>query len=209
MHFIPNTPCQYCNKICTDTSSLKNHERRCKDNPKRSLNPMTPKGRIVHNKKGKANSLIRWADPSSREKQSQSMQLAVEKYPNSYSSGNSNRRVKSIIYKDITLQGTWELDFYKWCERENIDCVRTPGWFHYVHEGKKRKYFPDFYLPELDLYIEVKGRRTDVDLSKWNQFPHKLSIIECEEIKIIRKNEFLDVQGYIWARSLVVKAGTS
>lgn len=38
------------------------------------------------------------------------------------------------------------------------------------------KYTPDFYLPDLDLYIEVKGYETDKDRSKWSQFTNNLEV---------------------------------
>ena len=53
----------------------------------------------------------------------------------------------------------------------------------YVTRGRrKRKYIPDFYLPDYDLYIEVKGYWTDAarhkmkDVQKRN--PVKILIVE-------------------------------
>ena len=44
---------------------------------------------------------------------------------------------------------------------------------------------PDFYLPEADLFIEIKGRVFDKDKeeAKWNQFPYKLDIYNRERFK--------------------------
>jgi hypothetical protein len=54
-----------------------------------------------------------------------SIKKAVEKYPESYSSGIVRGRTKKIIYEGISFQGNWELSFYKWCKSNNIDIVRN------------------------------------------------------------------------------------
>ena len=54
-----------------------------------------------------------------------------------------------------------------------------------------RTYFPDFYLPELSEYVEVKGYKTERDVAKWQQFPNKLRLILKEDIIQIQKNEFV------------------
>jgi len=46
--------------------------------------------------------------------------------------------------------------------------------------GKLRKYTPDFYLPQYDMYVETKGRFPSTDRSK------------MRDVK--RSNEFLDVR---------------
>lgn len=53
-----------------------------------------------------------------------------------------------------------------------------------------RTYFPDFYLPNLDLYIEVKGYERERDLAKWSQFPEKLIVLKKQEIEEIKKGTF-------------------
>ena len=50
-------------------------------------------------------------------------------------------------------------------------------------------YFPDFYLPDFDYYIEVKGYQRDRDLYKW-KVVDKLIIIKANEIKEIRNNVY-------------------
>ena len=61
--------------------------------------------------------------------------------------------------------------------------------FNYTWNGN-RTYFPDFYLPSLNLYVEVKGYETERDTAKWSQFPKKLFVIKAKEIKEIRKGIF-------------------
>jgi hypothetical protein len=124
-----------------------------------------------------------------RKKHSESMKKAVETNPESYTSSNRGR-VKQITYDGIKFQGTWELEYYKWSISNNIKIERCEESFSYEWKGI-RKYFPDFYHPDLDLYVEVKGYETDRDRAKWSQFPKKLSIIKEKDIKDIRKGCFV------------------
>jgi hypothetical protein len=123
-----------------------------------------------------------------RKKHSESMKKAVEENPESYTSSNRGR-TKQIVYNDIKFQGNWELEFYKYCEKNHIKVERVNVWFEYEWNGI-RKYFPDFYLPDYDLYIEIKGYETDKDHAKWTQFPKKLKVIKKKEIFAIKKGCF-------------------
>lgn len=130
----------------------------------------------------------RWSLEENRKKQSESMKKAVEKHPESYTSSNRGR-TKQIIVDGIKFQGKWELEFYQYCKSNNIEIERSNEWFEYEWNGI-RKYFPDFYLKEKNLYIEVKGYETDRDKAKWSAFPKMLRIIRKEDIMAIRKGCF-------------------
>lgn len=49
-----------------------------------------------------------------------------------------------------------------------------------------------FYLPELDLYIEVKGYERERDLAKWKVVPN-LRVFKLKEINAIKNNTFWPV----------------
>ena len=127
-------------------------------------------------------------DDTMRKNHSIAMKKAVLENPNSYTSSNRGR-TKQIEKHGIKFQGKWELEFYEWCLGNSILITRCDEWFSYEFDGI-RKYNPDFYLPNLDLYVEVKGYQTSKDDAKWNQFPKKLCIIKLDEIKKIRHNSF-------------------
>lgn len=113
------------------------------------------------------------------------MKKAVEENPESYTSSNRGR-VKQFEYDGIKFQGKWELDFYKYCKENEIQIERSNEWFEYEWNGT-RKYFPDFFLREKNLYIEVKGYETERDLAKWKNFPKRLKVIRKDDIIAIRK----------------------
>ena len=95
----------------------------------------------------------------------------------------------------VLMDSTWEvamakrLDHLKiaWDRREDMKLT------YYSKTGRKRNYIPDFYLPEYDIYIEVKGYWTDAakfkmkDVIKRN--PGKICILESlKEIADLKKD---------------------
>ena len=50
-------------------------------------------------------------------------------------------------------------------------------------------YFPDFYLEDLNLYIEVKGYERERDLTKW-KVVNNLLVIKKSDISLIKENRF-------------------
>jgi hypothetical protein len=90
-----------------------------------------------------------------------------------------------IEYKGIDLHGTWELKYAQYLDSVGISWIRNTDSFSYIFEGKDRKYTPDFYLPETDEYVEIKGYKTEKDESKWIQFPShkKLKVLMKEQLQ--------------------------
>jgi predicted nuclease of restriction endonuclease-like RecB superfamily len=87
----------------------------------------------------------------------------------------------------VLMDSTWEvamaerLDHLKisWDRREDM---KLP---YFSKAGRKRNYIPDFYLPDYDIYIEVKGYWTDAARHKMtsvqNTNPVKIVILESLE----------------------------
>lgn len=103
-------------------------------------------------------------------------------------------RCKKIKYAnnksvEFLLQGSWELKLAEFLNHRNIEWIKNTKYFRYCFEGKIRKYYPDFYLPDLDLYIEVKGYEIPRDKVKWDAFPNKLLI--CRKAEINNLDSFL------------------
>ena len=131
---------------------------------------------------------IRYQNPEYRKKLSESMKRAVEKFPESY--GVSNRgRTRKIEAHGLSFQGKWELDFFDYCLQNRIEVRRCTEGFQYEWNGS-RKYFPDFFLPKFQTYIEIKGYETARDLAKWKNFPSKIKVIRRKQIEDIRRKEF-------------------
>lgn len=61
-------------------------------------------------------------------------------------------------YKGVKYQGTYELDFLKFCDDENIlDKVSKTKSIRYLFDDKYKYYHPDFYIKELNLIVEIKS----------------------------------------------------
>lgn len=210
--------CVYCGCLMKTKSSSIQHEIRCKKNPDRYVIPsrgmLGKKGSNQHIKAKQLGTTVDVSESTrkkisdanikrgklpqkTKDKIRDSMNKAVEKYPESYSTGNSHH-AKRYYHNGVMCQGTWELDFYKWCLVQNINVVRCTVSFPYNWNGTTRKYFPDFYLPDLDVWIEVKGFETERDHAKWKSFPHCLLVIRKNQIEAIRSGNFLlvDLLGY-------------
>lgn len=56
----------------------------------------------------------------------------------------------------VLLDSSWEELLAIRLDALNIDWIRPPP-LTYEHDGKIHKYFPDFYLPKYDLYLDPKN----------------------------------------------------
>jgi hypothetical protein len=88
-------------------------------------------------------------------------------------------------YKGVDLHGKWELKYAQWLDNNRVKWMRCKQAFEYTFENKTRRYTPDFYLPDTDEYIEIKGYKTNKDIAKWSQFPYKLTVLMRSELKKI------------------------
>ena len=83
-------------------------------------------------------------------------------------------------YKGIWMRSSWEILYAVWLDLNGIEWYYEPKMF--VLEEGKRSYRPDFYLPEFDEYVEIKGwfnKQTKEKLLLFSKkYPHiKLRVI--------------------------------
>lgn len=129
-----------------------------------------------------------WTDER-RKKHSNSMKLAVKNNPDSYSANNVSGRTKTLEYNGTKLKGKWELLVAKWLDDNNIKWTNKIDGIPYEWDDNIHLYFPDFYLIELDKYIEVKGYERERDRCKWKVLDN-LIILKKKEIELIKENKF-------------------
>lgn len=120
---------------------------------------------------------------------SNSMKKAVREHPESYSASNINGRVKKVAYKDCILDSSWEVEVAKFLDSYNIQWEKPITGFDYIYEGKTHIYYPDFYLPDFNIYIEVKGYKRKRDLAKWSSVQN-LVVIGKKEISDIKAGTY-------------------
>lgn len=207
--------CQFCSKVCKSKNSKAQHEIRCKSNPegikvKPSCGMLGKKGSnqyLKAKKLGLAKPIlsdetrkklsenaknIEWTEEK-RKKHSDSMVKAVQIHPESYIKNNVYGRVKIYTYKGCKLKGTWELKTAEWLDSYGVTWINEQIAHKYIWKDKERLYYPDFYIPEYDFYIEVKGFVTDRDKAKWEQFKDKLIVFDKDIIYNLKTISFDDI----------------
>lgn len=73
----------------------------------------------------------------------------------------NSTRCKRSEYQGFLMHSGSELEFAKLLDEHNIRWVKnsTTSFSFSDRTGKARKYYPDFYLPDFDHWVEIKGRR--------------------------------------------------
>lgn len=73
-------------------------------------------------------------------------------------------KVKNIKNEEFSVRGMWEVNVAKRLNELNLYWIKSKP-IKYIKDYT-HNYTPDFYIPSLNAYIEVKGRYTDDDKEK-------------------------------------------
>lgn len=87
--------------------------------------------------------------------------------------------------KDIKVQGEWERNVANWLNDLNIKWDR-----HKISYDVHRNYTPDFWLPEYNFYLEVKGWLSDRDRIKMKKVIEQTGI----KIKMLNKSDYVNLE---------------
>ena len=105
-------------------------------------------------------------------------------------------RGKGCLYKGVWLDSTWELALAQKLDELQIHWERDTGKhrFQYIdNKGKIRNYYPDFFIPSLDLYIEVKGYWTAETRHKMSSVKEKHKHIKILVLESLKEIENFDI----------------
>lgn len=85
----------------------------------------------------------------------------------------------------VILKSTWEVAFATWCDKLKIKWQYEPKRF-FVGKGAWRgqTYCPDFWLPQLGVYVEIKGwleKRQEAKYTKFHEMYPKVQVIMIRE----------------------------
>jgi hypothetical protein len=214
--------CKYCGKICKNDNSLRNHERLCKSNPNRQILVSNfiqwneyRRGKKLQKssnqyikakeigveytisdetrKKLSKSSSGRVYSKEYKENISKKMKEVAQNNPKySYS---KNKYFKKEIINGFRMDSSWESIFANYLNKNDIKWIKNTKPFKYIFENEEHSYYPDFYLKDFDLYIEVKGHETEKDKAKYKVVDNLL-VLRSKEIDEINKNEF-DIFSFI------------
>jgi len=85
---------------------------------------------------------------------------------------------KTIKYKKIILESSWELKLALFLDEKNVEWVRPKPLRWKNNEGKDKLYYPDFYLPKYDLFLDPKNPHCmEIDKEKIEFFSKNYKII--------------------------------
>jgi predicted nuclease of restriction endonuclease-like RecB superfamily len=92
----------------------------------------------------------------------------------------------------VSMDSTWEVACAKHLDELKIRWIRNPSLkLKYITRGRRvRNYIPDFYLPDHDVYIEVKGYWTDAARHKMK------SVQEKNPVKIIILESLVEINNF-------------
>ena len=175
------------NKKWTDEQK-KNWSEKCKilakRRPKRHQNLSNEQKAVLRKKSQQINEEY-WT-PEKKRDHSVRMKQIVAENPDSYSKENVSGRAKLYetvdSYGETKVKGSWELMVAEWLNRNGIKWTNRLQPFSYKWKDNTHVYFPDFYLEELDVYLEVKGYETARDRAKWDAVNRKFYILKRKEI---------------------------
>lgn len=219
--------CEFCEKVCKNLNSKRQHEIRCTFNPKRII---VKSNFISYNEKLKAGEAIKefsnqftkaealgidkpivtvetrekisskqrgriWSDEQKKRHSSIMTRVAAEN-PDSYSASNVCGRTKLMDITDslgraTKVNGSWEQIVATFLDENNIRWTNViEEKLLYTWDGQERRYYPDFYLIDFNMYIEVKGYERPRDLEKWKIVEDCLIVIKQKDINAIKKKEY-------------------
>jgi len=104
----------------------------------------------------------KWQDPEWKKKQRERLSLLqterMHQGINKWTNHHTNR--KNCIYEGpngpITMRSSWEVKFANDLDAMEADWEYEPDHFPYNYDGITKHYTPDFYVWELDSYVEIK-----------------------------------------------------
>lgn len=113
---------------------------------------------------------------------------------------NTGGRCKWFKINNVCVQGTWERDVALKMTQLGIKWERPKTnqdiWKYTDDKGKVRSYCPDFYLPDADCWLEIKGHWWGDDKRKMEIVTHtypqrRIVVLRETEIKQLMQGELV------------------
>ena len=105
-----------------------------------------------------------------------------------YRTNSGTSKKNGTRYKGIWLDSSWELLLAKRLDALSITWQRGNAIQYIDINDQNRKYYPDFFLPDRGLYLEVKGYYTEASRHKLKEAAKVINLQVLDSIKSI--NEF-------------------
>lgn len=190
--------CAFCNKLCKNLNSYRQHIIRCPKNPDRDEKFSTShfKGHIGWNKgltadtsesvrKGRDNLKLYYSTnvgsfTGRRHTDEVKQKISISQTESDHSLQDRYSHGKKGYYDNILFMSTYELAYYIYMRDLGHTIKRCDKRFAYYHNSKKHYYTPDFIV---DNYIvEIKGYERFIDYIKYESVPN-LKVLYYRQIK--------------------------
>lgn len=161
-----NCICEFCGKEwITTKSGFKCHIRYCLDNP----NKVSFK--VYHHSE------------STRKIISECRKRTILKH-----GCEQNLKHRSYIYNGKIFSSSYELKYALYCEEHDIEYILHPAPIKYRFNNEEHLYFPDFYIPSENKYVDPKN-------SYLINKPQKhLGISDTEKIKLVSEQNGIKIE---------------
>lgn len=166
--------CEYCNKLCKNLNSLKQHSIRCKNNPER-INVINPgfnaKGKKTWNDGLTKQTNARLAAKAARLRARYAAGELIGSFKGKTHTLEHKQRMsalakerqlggfhmrRGIYYNGVKLDSSYEVAVAEELDSHNIKWTRCNR-FSYTYNDIVHYYTPDFYLPDYDVYLDPKN----------------------------------------------------
>ncbi|MCK9446535.1 hypothetical protein M0Q50_06665 [bacterium] len=178
--------CRFCNKEISNKGGLIKHENGCKLNPQRIYYECNFKFKTKNSNQWKLAkeegrkiilsdetiSKLKLANLGNHHSKETKEKLSMirSKYLEEIGKGGFKNikwyRISNINDQEFVVRGTWELNIAKILNENSILWVRKVYLKYEDEEGILRTYTPDFYIPETETYLEIKGYFSKKDKEK-------------------------------------------
>ena len=163
--------CKFCRKVCKNANSHRNHERLCPSNPNRNYVSHTISHKAWNKGLTKENDerIRKYGETCSKRIQSGIIQKSfkgkhhTEEYKQRMRELAFERQLggwhtsKTIDYKGIKLDSQYEFEVAKELDNNQVKWERPTYFLWEDSNGMKHRYYPDFYLPEYNVYLDPKN----------------------------------------------------
>lgn len=143
-------------------------------------------------------SKLYWSRQSSKLAQSMKIKAkwSTKEYAENVSKGYYRCKYVSSLGKIYYLKSSYELRVCRFLDKNNIDFEYEFKGFDYVYDNSRHTYYPDFYLKDYGLVLEVKPEKfitDDLVLAKFNVVKDLgYNIIFITEDEVFSESNFLD-----------------
>jgi hypothetical protein len=104
---------------------------------------------------------------------------------------------KNLCGDDIWCQSSFEYSFVTICTKFNVNVVRCSEVIEYLDSVSKstRKYYPDFYISEIDTIVEIKGyiSTNSIDKAVYASEKFKYSLLIDEYKNVSSRDELISL----------------